>query len=87
MEFFPIMPSRGRIFYLEAWISLDHQGISILDQNFSKKTSYESIQKGFHRCSLFTKSKEGVGRFGQEFFFDFSLFKHFSDVCLHSMDY
>ena len=79
--------TRSRIFRLEAWISLDHQRISLLDQNSSRKTSFESTQKGFYRCSLFTKSKEEVGYLGEEFFFNFSLFKHFSDVCLHSMDY
>jgi hypothetical protein len=62
------MRTRSRIFHLEAWISLDHQGISLLDHNSSRKTSYESIKKGFYSCSLFTKSKEGVGHFGKEFF-------------------
>jgi hypothetical protein len=75
------MATRSRIFHLEALISLDHQGISTLDYNSNGKTSYESIQKGFYRCPLFTKSKEGGGHFGEEFFLDFSLLKHFSDVC------
>jgi hypothetical protein len=55
--------TRSRIFHL------DHQGVSLLDQNSSGKTSYESIQKGFYRCSLFTKSKEEVGHLLEEFFF------------------
>jgi hypothetical protein len=76
---------RSRIFRLEAWISLDHQGIVLLDHNFCGKTSYESIQKGFYRCSLLTKSKEEVGHLQEEFLFYFSLLKHFSDVFMYSM--